>query len=107
MTTGGRWPAVVGLSLVVILMSVVQPALLVFAPLGLLLVAMPARPRRPHLLALGLLLLGLMFVGARGDMLWYVQRGWVLVLGAWFVAFVVARPRASFISRGLGAVAGT
>jgi hypothetical protein len=104
--TGGRWPAVVGLSLVVIMQSLVQPALLVFVPLGLLLVAIPTRPRQLHLLGLGVLLLALTLVGKRADMLWYAQRGWVLVLGAWFVGMVVARPRASFISRALGAVAG-
>jgi hypothetical protein len=106
-TTGGRWPAVVGLSLVVIMLSVVQPALLVFVPLGLLLVAIPSRPLRLHLVGLGMLLLALTLIGAHADMLWYAQRGWVLVLGAWFVGMVVTWPRASFISRALAAVTGS
>lgn len=107
MATGARWPAVVGLSLVVMLQGVVQPPLLVFAPLGLLLVAMPARPPRVHLLGLGVLLLVLTMVGRHADLMWYAQRGWVLVLGAWFVAMVAVWPQASFISRALGAVAGS
>lgn len=108
MAAGGRWPAVVGLSLVVIMLSAVQPVLLVFVPLGLLLVAIiPSRPPRWHLVGLGVLLLALTLIGAHGDMLWYVQRGWGLVLGAWFVGMVVTRPRASFISRALAAVGGS
>ncbi len=105
MATGGRWPAVVGLSLVVIMQAVVQPVLLVFVPLGLLLVAGPARPPRLHLAALGALLLALTLLGRHVDAMWYAQRGWALVLGAWFIAMVVAWPGARFISRALGAVA--
>ncbi|MEJ2186650.1 MAG: DUF2232 domain-containing protein [Gemmatimonadota bacterium] len=108
MAAGGRWPAVVGLSLVVMLQAVVQPALLVFVPLGLLLVALPSRPRQLYLLGLGVLLLVLtLLIGQHVDMLWYAQRGWVLVLGAWFIAVVVAWPQATFISRALAAVAGS
>jgi hypothetical protein len=83
------------------------PWLVVFAPLGLLLVAMAARPPRLHLLALGVLLLVLTMASGHADMMSYAQRGWVLVLGAWFIAMVLAWPQASFISRALGAVAGS
>ncbi|MEJ2679620.1 MAG: hypothetical protein P8174_11185, partial [Gemmatimonadota bacterium] len=108
MTTSARWPAVVGLSLVVLLPGrVMPPWLVVFAPLGLLLVAMAARPPRLHLLALGVLLLVLTMASGHADMMSYAQRGWVLVLGAWFIAMVLAWPQASFISRALGAVAGS
>jgi hypothetical protein len=46
------------------------------------------------------------FLGARGP-LWYVERGWALLLGAWFVLVILAWPRASFVTRAVGATAAT
>jgi len=38
--------------------------------------------------------------------LWYVERGWAVLLGGWFVALTLRWPSSPFISRALGAVAG-
>jgi hypothetical protein len=100
------WAAVAGLALVTALMSVVQPALLMFVPLGLLFIALP--PRRPLLLALGAFIGWLAFRAAPGgNTLWYFERGWALLLGAWFVVFAALRPGWRFLSRALCAVAAT
>jgi hypothetical protein len=99
------WATIVGLALIAAAFSVVHPALLIFLPLGLLLLALP--PRRPALLVLGAVLLAVVLVGPGEGSLWYFERGWVLVLGGWFVVLVVAWPAAAFLSRALGAVAAT
>lgn len=44
------------------------------------------------------------FVGPPGDSLWYVERGWVLLVGAWFVVMVVAWPSGRFLMRALAAL---
>jgi hypothetical protein len=100
---GGRgpgWPTVLGLLLVVVTFSVVNPIQLVAIPLVLLLVALP--PRSPRTLWLALALGVLVFVGPRGT-LWYTERGWSLLLAGWFVVAVVAWPRASFSARAVAA----
>ncbi len=101
MAASPGWLTFAGLALAVLTFSVVHPVLLVLVPVGLLLLALG--PRRPQLVTLGLLLVGLVLVGAR-DMLWYAERGWILVLGAWFVTVVALWPGRSFLARGLGAV---
>jgi hypothetical protein len=100
---GGRgpgWPTVLGLLLVVVTFSVVNPIQLVAIPLVLLLTALP--PRSPRTLLLALALAILVFVGPRGT-LWYMERGWSLLLAGWFVVAVVAWPRASFSARAVAA----
>jgi len=101
MAASPGWLTFAGLALAVLTFSVVHPVLLVLVPAGLLLLGLG--PRRPQLVTLGLLLVGLALVGAR-DMLWYAERGWILVLGAWFTAAVALWPGRSFLARGLGAV---
>jgi hypothetical protein len=102
---GRGWAAVAGLALAATAFSVVNAGLLLFTPLALLLLTQS--PRRPWLVGLGAFLLVISFTGRGEDPLWYFERGWVLVLGAWFVIAVVFWPRASFISRALGAVGAT
>lgn len=68
----------------------------------MLLIALP--PRRPLLLAIGIALAVALFTGRGGDAWWYAERGWVLVLSAWFVLTVVVWPRARFLPRALLAV---
>lgn len=55
---------------------------------------------------LGILLLVAIFAVRAGDWLWYLERGWVLVLGAWSVLLACIWPRGRFVSRALAAVAG-
>ena len=99
--TSRGWGAVVGLALLAAALSVVHPALLMFLPLALMLLALP--PRRLPLIVLGMVLVAVAVIGPREDVLWYAERGWAMLLGAWFIVMVVALPRASFMSRGLAA----
>lgn len=100
---GRGWGVVAGLAMAAMVFSVLSPGLLIFLPLSLMLLALP--PRRPGLVLLGAILAGSAFAGPARDALWYFERGWALVLGAWFVFFVVAWPSARFISRALAALA--
>lgn len=94
------------LALATAFLSVVQPALLMFVPLALLFIALP--PRRPVLLALGVFICWLALTGQAGpNALWHFERGWALLLGAWFVVFVAVWPRWSFLPRALAAVGAT
>jgi hypothetical protein len=105
--SGGRgWPAVAALALATTVLSVVQPALLIFIPLALLFVALPPRP--PLLIALAGLIGWLAFGSDPAQSpLWYFERGWALVLGAWFVLLTALLAEARFLSRALGALAAT
>lgn len=87
-----------------VVLSVANPALLVFVPLALLLVALP--PRRPAAVALGLVLAVLIFVRPAGySAIWHAERGWALLLGAWFILVALVRPDAGFFPRALAALA--
>ncbi len=100
---GGRgWGRVLGLSLVCILLSAVQPALLVFVPFSLLVIALP--PRRPIAVAVAAILLVTAFAGTRPQGLAAVERAWALLVGGWFVLAVVLLPRVGLVTRGLAAV---
>lgn len=101
-TRGPGWPTVLGLALVVITFPVFQPVQLVLIPLALLLLALPPRGTGAQILAVALVVL--VFLGPRGT-LWYVERGWALLLAGWFVVLVVAWPRASFTTRAVAATA--
>ena len=87
------------------LFSLFGVALLLFVPLALVLIAVP--PRRTGLIAFGLTLLILGVTRPGADMLWWIGRGWALILAAWFVGAVAVRPGSGFIHRGLIAVIGT
>lgn len=100
---GSRWAAGLLLLLVVLTFSVVQPIQLVMVPAALLLIALP--PRRPAMLAAAGVLAVLAFVGARQDPLWYVGRGWSLLLGGWFIVAGLVWPRKGFTPRALVATA--
>jgi hypothetical protein len=83
-------------------LSVVHPPLLMLVPLAVLMLALP--PRRPVMVAFALFVLIMFFRGEATDSLWYFERGWVLILSAWFVVAIVALPRSSFLPRALLAV---
>jgi len=102
---GRGWGAILALTLAAAVLSVVHTWLLILVPLALLLIALP--PWRPGLVLLGLALGYLALPGDTGDPVANAERGWVLLLGAWFVVAVVVRPAATFMSRALMAVAAT
>lgn len=102
---GGRgWGRVLGLLLVCIAFSAVQPALLVFVPFGLLTLGLP--PRRPVTVIAGLIMLGAALAGMRPEGLAAVERAWALLVGGWFLLAIVLMPRQGFVTRGLTAVGG-
>jgi hypothetical protein len=82
-----------------------DPLALISLPAGLLLLALP--PRRPGHVLLAAVALGLALAGAPGDSLWRLDRGWALLLGAWFLVALLVLPRAGFLSRALAATAAT
>jgi hypothetical protein len=93
------------LTLVAVMLSVVRPTLLILVPLGLLLMASP--PRRPVMMIAGLGLAAVAFGGPRTGPLWFAERGYALLLGAWFILMTTFRPAATFLSNALRALAGT
>lgn len=102
---GHGWGTVAGLVLATAVFAVLSPGLLIFLPFSLFLVTLP--PRRPLLIVLGVVLAGMVVRGAEIGPLWYIERGWVLMLGAWFMIMVVALPAASFFPRALAAIGAT
>lgn len=99
---GPGWPTVLALMVVALTFSVIHPFLLLLLPLALLLISLP--PREPRLMAMGGVLALVGFLGAQ-DALWYVERGWALLLGGWFVVAVLVWPAGAFVVRGLSATA--
>lgn len=64
------------------------------------------RPKRSLTFAVGLLLGTLVFAGGAGESIWFVERGWGLLVGGWFVALTLWRPAAGLLARAIGAVFG-
>lgn len=94
----------VGLLVAVGGLSVVNPGVLVAVPLALIAAFLP--PRRPLALLVALGAGALVFWVEPLTGFWYLERGWALVLGGWFLAITLRWPQERFLSRGLGAVAG-
>jgi hypothetical protein len=99
------WMAFVGLVLVTAMFSFLSPGLLLAVPFALLTLALP--PRRPAGIALAAALLVLVLAAKGTGSLWYFERGWTLLLGSWFVVFVMVMPASGFVSRAISAVAAT
>jgi hypothetical protein len=106
---GRGWGGVAALAAAVTVLAtggagapVVHPVVLMFLPLAVLFLALP--PRRLLTLALALLIGWLALGGPARGGLWYFERGWALVLGAWFVTVVTLLPRWRFLSAALSAL---
>lgn len=99
------WPRAVALTGVTALLSIANPAVLIAVPLSLMVIFLPTRSRTSLLVAF--LVVVLAFGGSPGSGFWYFERGWVLLLGGWFLALTLRWPEWAFFPRGLGAVAGT
>lgn len=100
-----RWTRAAGLLAVTFLLAVVQPVVLIAVPLMLLAVTTTERKGVSVLVAIlaGVLALG----GASRIGLWYLERGWGLLVGGWFVALSLWRPGSRFLTRGLASVVGS
>lgn len=81
----------------------VDPVALIVLPLALVLLALP--PHRIWAKVLGLAGLGFVLGSLPHESIWLLDRGWALILGAWFVLAVVFLPEAPFTSRALAATA--
>jgi len=78
---------------------------LVAIPFVLLAILLPRKSSKVLAVAALAILITFSFDPPSGG-LWYLQRGWALVLGGWFVALTLRWPQASFTTRGLGSVFG-
>ena len=98
------WPRAAGLLGIAMATAVMQPTVLVAGSFLILGLVLGMRP-------LGILLLCLISAvvvasGAPRDVLWYVERGWAMLVGGAFAALTLRRPDARFSGRALAAVAG-
>ena len=97
------WPRAAALFVVVLATSVVTPSVLLAVPF-LLLVGMSGLRGVTMLIAAMLAMLVVMS-GAR-DGVWYLERGWALLLGGWFVGISLIGPTVKTSTRALAAVFG-
>jgi len=103
-STGRGWPRAAALFGVTLAVSVVQPSVLVAMPL--LALAIVKGAGKPGLFFVGALC-ALVALGGAREGLWYVERGWGILLAGWFAAASLRWPKTPFSSRALGAVAGS
>ena len=97
------WLRAAALFVLALAISISRPSVLVGVPYLLMLVTLPVL--RWPAYTLGILTLALVLTGER-EGLWWVERGWALLVAAWFVALTLRWPASRFLSRALGAVGG-
>jgi hypothetical protein len=100
----GTWLRPLALLGLALALSVGQPLLVVLVPFAFLVVTLPSEGIRAVLL--GVLAFLAAFLGQPASGLWYVDRGWAILLGGWFAAVTVAWPTRGFFPRALVALAG-
>jgi hypothetical protein len=102
---GRGWLRALALFLIAIslVFLMARPSVLVGIPYVLMAVALPVR--RWPAYTVGMFTAVLVLTGNR-DGLWWVERGWALLVAGWFVALTLRWPSSRFLSRALGAVAG-
>jgi len=100
---GRSWPRAAGLFGVVVATSVARPGVLIAIPLLMLLARRGLRG-----LGMAVAVVLSMFVAISGmrDGLWYVERGWAVLIGGGFLALTMAMPGWTVSARALGAVLG-
>ena len=99
-----RWLRPLGLLALVLGLSVGQPLALIAIPFGLLTFLQPGERIAP--MVLGALVLGFALAGHDAGGLWYLERGWAIIVAGWFAALTLSRPARPFLPRGLLAVGG-
>jgi hypothetical protein len=104
----GSWPSAVALFLLTLLLlgpaSVPRPSVVIGIAYVLLIAALPVR--RWPAYTLGAVTFALILTGER-EGLWWVERGWAVLVGGWFIALTLQWPASGFLSRALGALAGS
>lgn len=99
-----RWLRPLGLFGLVVALAVVRPLVLVGVPFALL--ALFASGRRVRALVVAAAILALIFAGGPAGGLWYLERGWAIVVAGWFVALTLAWPGQPFVPRAIASLAG-
>lgn len=98
------WPRAAALFLASVVLSVAEPGVLIAVPFLLLLIF--GRTLSPGLLMAGGVAVVLVMAGGDRSGIWYLERGWAVVVGGWFLALTLRWPQSGFFHRALGAVAG-
>ena len=98
------WPRAAALFAVLLVPSVVRPDVLVGVPFVILGGVLGLR--RLGLVLLAALAVAVVVGGGPRDGLWYVERGWAVLVGGGFAALTLRDPGATFTRRALGALAG-
>jgi len=86
-----------------LVLAVGQPLILVVVAFAMLTFLVPGG--RIWVLFLAASMLAVVFAGQPFGGLWYLERGWAIVLGGWFVALSLLLPDRSFLGRALPALA--
>ena len=97
------WGQAGALFLATLVLSVFAPVPLVLIPFACLVFVLPGRRLLPVLVGVLAMLLALGGGEFRSG-LWYVERGWAIILGGCFAALSLRRPEQGFFPRGLLAV---
>ncbi len=104
-TQRGGWHRPLGLLALALMLAVGQPAVLVIVPFAMLTFLAPGG---------GLLVLlitavafSAVFAGEPSGGLWYLERGWAILVGGWFVAISLLQPGRPFLARALLALVGS
>lgn len=102
-SVGGGWRRVAGLFLLTLALSVTRPAVLILVPFVLL--GLTLRPRTPKVVFLAILAFVVVSTG-EPEGIWWLERGWTILVGGWFLALTLRWPSSAFFPRALGAVTG-
>lgn len=97
------WGRAGALFFAVLLLSVFAPPVLVLIPFACLVFSTPERRVLP--LMAGALGMVMALAGATRSGLWYVERGWTIILGGCFAAVTLRWPERRFLPRALLAIA--
>ncbi len=98
---GRTWPRAIALLVVTMTTSVLQPSVLLAVFFLLFFLVSPARSLQLYVAAA---LAVIVTASGPADGLWYVERGWAVLLGGWFAALAMTKPEWRFSSTALTAV---
>lgn len=98
------WLRPLGLLLLALTLAVGQPILLMAVAFAMLTFLTPGV--RNMTLLLAAFAFAIVFAGEPDSGLWYVERGWAVLVAGWFVAVSLFWPKLPFLLRGLASVAG-
>ncbi|MGI9628318.1 MAG: hypothetical protein ACR2QM_15900, partial [Longimicrobiales bacterium] len=99
-----RWLRAAGLFGLTMMTVVFAPSVLIGVPFILLAVFLPGPRAAAWIVAAVFLLFAMM--PTESDGIWYLERGWALLVGGWFAAVTWVWPQVRFSSRGLLAIGG-